>query len=101
MGRITQAERFLADIQPPLYYTQSVLFIADSSAFTQAQKFSRVIDDEEEEELGEDSVLLESPLDKIEPYQLFRATLLCKWIITVFLTLPPLFLVTNRCYPTF
>ncbi|KAL6871383.1 armadillo-type protein [Trichoderma novae-zelandiae] len=42
----------------------------------EAQKFSRVIDDEEEEELGEDSVLLESPLDKIEPYQLFRATLL-------------------------
>jgi hypothetical protein len=35
-----------------------------------------VIDDDEEEELGEDSVLLESPLDKIEPYQLFRATLL-------------------------
>ncbi|UKZ74242.1 hypothetical protein TrVFT333_001904 [Trichoderma virens FT-333] len=42
----------------------------------EAQKFSRVIDDEEEEDLGEDSVLLESPLDKIEPYQLFRATLL-------------------------
>ncbi|PNP49445.1 hypothetical protein THARTR1_09767 [Trichoderma harzianum] len=42
----------------------------------EAQKFSRVIDDDEEEELGEDSVLLESPLDKIEPYQLFRATLL-------------------------
>ncbi|UKZ84656.1 uncharacterized protein TrAFT101_000554 [Trichoderma asperellum] len=42
----------------------------------EAQKFSRVIDDEDEEELGEDSVLLESPLDKIEPYQLFRATLL-------------------------
>lgn len=42
----------------------------------QAQKFSRAIDDVEEDDLGEDSVLLESPLDKIEPYQLFRATLL-------------------------
>ena len=45
---------------------------------TKAQKFSRVIDDAEDEELGEDSVLLESPLDKIEPYQLFKQTLLSK-----------------------
>ncbi|KAK5998970.1 putative importin [Cladobotryum mycophilum] len=42
----------------------------------EAQKFSRVVDDVDDDELGEDSVLLESPLDKIEPYQLFRATLL-------------------------
>ncbi|KAL3955144.1 hypothetical protein ACCO45_010707 [Purpureocillium lilacinum] len=42
----------------------------------QAQKFSRGIDDGDDDELGEDSVLLESPLDKIEPYQLFKATLM-------------------------
>ncbi|KAM5368586.1 hypothetical protein ACJA88_010936 [Fusarium oxysporum] len=42
----------------------------------EAQKFSRAIDDVEEDDLGEDSVLLESPLDKIEPYQLFRGTLM-------------------------
>ncbi|KAJ4147348.1 hypothetical protein LMH87_001878 [Akanthomyces muscarius] len=42
----------------------------------EAQKFSRAIDDDEEDELREDSVLLESPLDKVEPYQLFSGTLL-------------------------
>ncbi|KAH7309082.1 armadillo-type protein [Stachybotrys elegans] len=42
----------------------------------EAQKFSRVIDDNDDDDLGEDSVLLESPLDKIEPYQLFKAILL-------------------------
>ncbi|KAM6524094.1 Nonsense-mediated mRNA decay protein 5, variant 3 [Fusarium solani] len=42
----------------------------------EAQKFSRAIDDVEEDDLGEDTVLLESPLDKVEPYQLFRATLM-------------------------
>lgn len=29
--------------------------------------------------MSEDSVLLDSPLDKIEPYQLFRATLMSKF----------------------
>ncbi|KAM3523812.1 hypothetical protein MY4038_008024 [Beauveria bassiana] len=43
----------------------------------EAQKFSRAIDDDEDEDgLREDSVLLESPLDKVEPYQLFSGTLL-------------------------
>ncbi|ODA78543.1 hypothetical protein RJ55_05924 [Drechmeria coniospora] len=44
----------------------------------QAQQFSRSVedDDDDEEELGEDSVLLETPLDRIEPYQLFKATLM-------------------------
>ncbi len=45
----------------------------------QAQKFSRAIDDDDDDELREDSVLLESPLDKVEPYQLFRDTLLSKY----------------------
>ena len=49
--------------------------------YTQAQKFSRAIDDVDDDELGEDSVMLESPLDKIEPYQLFKGTLLSKWLI--------------------
>lgn len=50
----------------------------------EAAKFSRMDNqynkdvDESEDELGEDSVLLESPLDKIEPYQLFRAALMSK-----------------------
>ncbi|PHH61237.1 hypothetical protein CDD81_671 [Ophiocordyceps australis] len=42
----------------------------------EAQKFSRSTDGDEDGDLGEDSVLLESPLDKIEPYQLFKATLM-------------------------
>ena len=46
---------------------------------SQAQKFSNPDNfREEDDELGEDSVLLESPLDKVEPYQIFRATLMSK-----------------------
>lgn len=37
----------------------------------QAQKFQNLEDDDSDDELGEES-LLETPLDKIEPYQLFR-----------------------------
>lgn len=49
----------------------------------EAAKFSRMDNqykdaDDSDDELGEDSVLLESPLDKIEPYQLFRAALMSK-----------------------
>ncbi|KAI0390471.1 importin-beta domain-containing protein [Xylariaceae sp. FL0594] len=45
----------------------------------EAQKFSQArnqYQDDSDEELGEDSVLLESPLDKLEPYQLLRGALL-------------------------
>ncbi|KAI1328186.1 importin-beta domain-containing protein [Xylariaceae sp. FL0255] len=44
----------------------------------EAQKFSSQIDNsyDSDDELGEDSVLLESPLDKIEPYQLLRGVLM-------------------------
>ncbi|KAI0600738.1 importin-beta domain-containing protein [Biscogniauxia sp. FL1348] len=47
----------------------------------EAQKFSQIQnqyrgDEDSDDELGEDSVLLESPLDKIEPYQLFRGVLI-------------------------
>ncbi|KAI2605079.1 ARM repeat-containing protein [Hypoxylon fragiforme] len=48
----------------------------------EAAKFSQIDGqykdqlDDSDDELGEDSVLLESPLDKIEPYQLFRNVLL-------------------------
>lgn len=45
----------------------------------QAQKFSQSLGEVEDDDLGEDTVLLESPLDKIEPYQLFRATLMSKF----------------------
>lgn len=47
----------------------------------EAQKFSQIENqyhDDSDEELGEDSVLLESPLDKIEPYQLLRGALMSK-----------------------
>lgn len=50
--------------------------LADSGT-TQAQKFGAA--QESDDELGEDSVLLESPLDKIEPYQLFRASLMSEY----------------------
>lgn len=32
--------------------------------------------------MGEDSVLLDSPLDKVEPYSLFKNTLLSKFSVT-------------------
>ena len=44
----------------------------------QAKKFGALADDDEDSVLDEDS-LLESPLDKVEPYGMFRATLLSKY----------------------
>ncbi|KKY22710.1 putative nonsense-mediated mrna decay protein [Phaeomoniella chlamydospora] len=41
----------------------------------EAQKFGQLADDDDDDDLDEDS-LLESPLDKIEPYLLFRDSLL-------------------------
>jgi hypothetical protein len=38
----------------------------------QAQKFKPAETEESDDELGEDSVLLESPLDRIDPYLAFR-----------------------------
>ena len=43
--------------------------------FVQAQKFQNLEDNDSDDELGEES-LLETPLDKIEPYQLFRGALM-------------------------
>jgi importin-7 len=34
--------------------------------------------DPSDDELGEDSVLLESPLDKVDPYNVFKESLLSK-----------------------
>ncbi|KAM7201418.1 nonsense-mediated mRNA decay protein 5 [Naviculisporaceae sp. PSN 640] len=42
----------------------------------EAQKFGSAEADMSEEELGEDSVLLESPLDKLDPYAAFRSSLM-------------------------
>ncbi|KAJ2901850.1 putative importin-beta domain-containing protein [Zalerion maritima] len=43
----------------------------------EAKKLGKTVDiDDDGDELGEDSVLLESPLDKIEPYTLFRDTIM-------------------------
>ncbi|KAI6088473.1 ARM repeat-containing protein [Hypoxylon rubiginosum] len=48
----------------------------------EAAKFSQIESqykdqvDDSDDELGEDSVMLESPLDKIEPYQIFKTVLL-------------------------
>lgn len=44
----------------------------------QAQKFGSAEAEMSEEELGEDSVLLESPLDKLDPYTAFRSSLMSK-----------------------
>jgi len=41
----------------------------------QAQKFQNLEDNDSDDELGEES-LLETPLDKIEPYQLFKNALM-------------------------
>ncbi|KAM7205702.1 Armadillo-type fold [Rhypophila sp. PSN 637] len=42
----------------------------------EAQKFGSAEAEMSEEELGEDSVLLESPLDKLDPYTAFRSSLM-------------------------
>ncbi|KAK3372429.1 armadillo-type protein [Podospora didyma] len=42
----------------------------------EAQKFGAPEQDESEDELGEESVLLESPLDKIDPYHTFKVALM-------------------------
>ncbi|KXJ90565.1 importin-7 [Microdochium bolleyi] len=47
----------------------------EAAKFSQLESTYRDADDSEDE-LGEDSVLLESPLDRIEPYQLFRNVLM-------------------------
>jgi hypothetical protein len=54
--------------------------IADYYGLTllQAQKFQNLEDNDSDDELGEES-LLETPLDKIEPYQLFRSALLSQY----------------------
>lgn len=45
-----------------------------------AQKFGHLEEQESDDEgLGENSVLLESPLDKLEPYQIFRSCLMSKF----------------------
>ena len=47
-------------------------FVSDCA---QAQKFGQLAEDDDDEELDEDS-LLETPLDKVEPYGLFKDSLL-------------------------
>lgn len=43
----------------------------------QAAKFSRALGEEDEGDLGEDN-FLDSPLDKVEPYQLFKSVMISK-----------------------
>jgi hypothetical protein len=43
----------------------------------QAKKFGALADDDDDSELDEDN-LLETPLDKLEPYIVFRDSLLSK-----------------------
>ncbi|KAH7029444.1 importin-7 [Microdochium trichocladiopsis] len=47
----------------------------EAAKFSQIENTYREADDSDDE-LGEDSVLLESPLDRVEPYQLFRGVLM-------------------------
>ncbi|KAG9254135.1 armadillo-type protein [Emericellopsis atlantica] len=42
----------------------------------EAQKFSRAIDDDADDDLGEEENLLDSPLDKLEPYSMFKGVML-------------------------
>lgn len=65
-------------IETPHPWARSILNL---NSFTnphheQAQKFGSVDADLSDDELGEDSVLLESPLDKIDPYNIFKNSLL-------------------------
>ncbi|KAI1407806.1 ARM repeat-containing protein [Hypoxylon sp. FL1857] len=48
----------------------------EAAKFSQIENQYKDQGEESEEELGEDSIMLESPLDKIEPYQLFRGVLM-------------------------
>lgn len=57
---------------------QSVCLTISTDILSQAQKFGALADDEnEDDDLGEES-LLETPLDRVEPYQLFRDALMGK-----------------------
>lgn len=53
--------------------TRSLLILS------QAQKFGSFADDDDDDELDEES-LLETPLDKVEPYGLFKHVLLSKFV---------------------
>ena len=60
----------------------------ESSAYLEflneeAQKFQNLEDNDSDDELGEES-LLETPLDKIEPYQLFKNALMSKYSLCEF-----------------
>jgi hypothetical protein len=73
-----------------LYILILMLTLTLTLTLTQAQKFGN-LENDSDDELGEES-LLETPLDKVEPYQLFRNALLSKlygcilyrevWLIT-------------------
>ena len=52
-------------------------FRRTSANTAQAQKFKNLEDNDSDDELGEES-LLDTPLDKVEPYQLFKNALLSK-----------------------
>ena len=49
---------------------------------TQAQKFGEALADDSDEELEEES-LLETPLDRIEPYGTFKTALLSKLSLAI------------------
>lgn len=67
----------------------------------EAAKFSQIenqhggLVDESDDELGEDSVSLESPLNKVEPYQLFRTVLMSESLHINKHSLPYLWLLTR------
>lgn len=50
-----------------------------ASNTAQAQKFRGAEDIDSEDDLGEESLILDSPLDKIDSYQLFAATMHSKF----------------------
>lgn len=56
-------------------YEATITYWALLTDYFQAQKFGNLDGDDSDDELGEES-LLETPLDKVEPYGLFKNALL-------------------------
>jgi importin-7 len=70
---------FLQEEVRALHKVLHVTEITDSRSPAKSAKYGNAAEGEySEEELGEDSVLLESPLDQIDPYTTFRTTLMSK-----------------------
>lgn len=77
---LNEEVRYLLSHDSPITLNESGTNSLADRGPIQAQKFRSAGDAAEysEEDLGEDSVLLESPLDKIDPYTTFKVSLMSK-----------------------